>query len=140
MTDAKGVLNPGLMPQTLDDLRKIAPARNLVDDVLVERWNRLAEVWRDHPEFRAAALRYASRRGPSRSGQPGPLARGRLPPDRAGPLAAAVSVAGRDPLGRPGRPALPLGDAGVELDRLLTRAVPAQVVAQIDDSVTQLSG
>ena len=60
MTDAKGQLNPGLVPQTLDHLRKIAPARNVVDDVLVERWNRLAEVWRDHPDFRAAALRYAS--------------------------------------------------------------------------------
>ena len=33
---------------------------------------------------------------------------------------------------------LHLGDAGVELDRLLTRAVPAQVVAQIDDSVNLL--
>jgi eukaryotic-like serine/threonine-protein kinase len=35
MTDDKGLLNPGLLPQTLDDLRKIAPARNVVDDVLV---------------------------------------------------------------------------------------------------------
>ena len=32
-----------------------------------------------------------------------------------------------------------VGDAGVELDRLLTRAVPAQVVAQIDDSVNLLA-
>ena len=46
MIDAKGVLNPGLMPQTLDDLRKIAPARTEVDDQLVGRWNRVAEVWR----------------------------------------------------------------------------------------------
>ena len=27
LTDEKGVLNPGLMPQALDDLRRIAPSR-----------------------------------------------------------------------------------------------------------------
>ena len=32
-----------------------------------------------------------------------------------------------------------MGDAGVELDRLLRRAVPAKVVAQIDDSVNLLA-
>ncbi len=60
LTDEKGVLNPGLMPQTLDDLRKIAPARTEVDDQLVERWNRVADVWRDRPDFRQAVLRYAT--------------------------------------------------------------------------------
>ncbi len=60
LTDEKGVLNPGLMPQVLDDLRKIAPARTEVDDQLVERWNRVAEVWRDRPDFRQSVLGYAT--------------------------------------------------------------------------------
>jgi serine/threonine-protein kinase len=139
MTDAKGQLNPGLVPQTLDHLRKIAPARNVVDDVLVERWNRLAEVWRDHPDFRAAALRYASReahRDPASQA---------LWPEVVYPLIELArwqrryrsraetlwdSLVGR---------LFHLGDAGPTLDRLLTRAVPAQVVAQIDDSVNLLA-
>ena len=139
MTDAKGQLNPGLVPQTVDDLRKIAPARNVVDDVLVERWNRLAEVWRDHLDFRAAALRYASReahRDPASQA---------LWPEVVYPLIELArwqrrhrsraetlwdSLVGR---------LFHLGDAGPTLDRLLTRAVPAQVVAQIDDSVNLLA-
>ena len=32
-----------------------------------------------------------------------------------------------------------VGDAGVELDRLLARDVPARVVAQIDDSVNLMA-
>jgi serine/threonine-protein kinase len=139
MTDPKGVLNPGMIPQTLDDLRKIAPARSLVDDELVERWNRLAEVWRDHPEFRSAALRYASRRAYR---DPASQA---LWPEVVYPLIELArwqrryrsraemiwdAVVGR---------IFHLGDAGVELDRLLQRTVPSRVVAQIDDSVTLLA-
>ncbi len=60
MIDAKGVLNPGLIPQRLEDLNHIAPPRDEVDDVLVERWNRVAEVWRNEPDFRHAVLRYAT--------------------------------------------------------------------------------
>ena len=60
MIDAKGVLNPGLMPQRLEDLHLLAPARDDVDDVLVERWNRVTEVWRNEVEFRTAVLRYAT--------------------------------------------------------------------------------
>lgn len=60
LTDEKGVLNPGLMPQVLDDLRKIAPGRTEIDDQLVERWNRVADVWRDRPDFRQAVLSYAT--------------------------------------------------------------------------------
>src|SRR5262249_9065006 len=60
MFDAKGVLNPGLMPQRLEDLSQIAPPRTEVDDVLVERWNRVAEVWRSDAKFRNAVLRYAT--------------------------------------------------------------------------------
>ena len=61
MLDAQGVLNPGLMPQKLADLNLIAPARTEVDDVLVERWNRVSEVWRNEAEFRTAVLRYATK-------------------------------------------------------------------------------
>ncbi len=38
----------------------LAPARTEVDDVLVERWNRVTEVWRNEVEFRTAVLRYAT--------------------------------------------------------------------------------
>ncbi len=60
LTDDRGVLNPGLLPQVLDDLKKLAPARDEVDDQLVERWNRVAEVWQERPDFRNAVLRYAT--------------------------------------------------------------------------------
>jgi serine/threonine-protein kinase len=60
LTDEKGVLNPGLMPQVLDDLRKISPSRTEVDDKLIERWNRVTEVWRGRPDFRKAVLSYAT--------------------------------------------------------------------------------
>jgi serine/threonine-protein kinase len=138
MTDAKGILNPGLMPQNLDELRQIAPERSLVDDELVERWNRLAEAWRDHPKFRVAALRYASRqtcRDPASQA---------LWPEVVYPLIELArwqrryrsraevvwdAVAGR---------LFPVMDAGRTLDRLLSSTVPAQVVAQIDDSVNLL--
>jgi predicted Ser/Thr protein kinase len=60
LTNDRGVLNPGLMPQVLDDLRTIAPARTEVDGELVERWNRVADVWRDRPDFRRAVLTYAT--------------------------------------------------------------------------------
>lgn len=139
MIDAKGLLNPGLMPQALDDLHKIAPARTLVDDVLVERWNRLADAWRDDPEFRVAALQYATRqalRDPASQA---------LWPEVVYPLIERArwqrrfrswpetfwdAVVGR---------VLHMDDAGVKLDRLFTRAVPAQVVAQIDDSVNLMA-
>ena len=107
--------------------------------MLVERWNRLAEVWRDHPEFRAAALRYAS---PQAHRDPASQA---LWPEVVYPLIELARWQRRfrsraetlwDALvGR----LFHVGDAGVELDRLLTRSVPAQVVAQIDDSVNLLA-
>lgn len=139
MTDQKGQFNPGLIPRTLDDLRKIAPPRDEVDDVLVERWNRLAEIWRDHSDFRGAVLRYATRqayRDPASQA---------LWPEVVYPLielarwqrkyksgieAVCDSLIGRF---------LHLGDAGPKLDLLLSRKVPAQVVAQIDDSVNLLA-
>ena len=139
MTDAKGLLNPGLVPQSFEDLRKIAPARTLVDDVLVERWNRLADVWRDHPEFRTAALRYASS---SVARDPASQA---LWPEVVYPLIELARWQRRfrsrlesiwdAVVGRVFR----MGDAGLELDRLLVSSVPARVVAQIDDSVNLLA-
>jgi serine/threonine-protein kinase len=60
LTDAQGVLNPGLMPQVLSDLKHIAPERTEVDDQLVVRWNHVADVWRGNPRFRDAVLRYAT--------------------------------------------------------------------------------
>ncbi|WP_152049287.1 serine/threonine-protein kinase [Tautonia marina] len=62
LTDENGLLNPGLMPQNLDDLKKIAPQRTEVDDHLVDRWNRLTDAWRSRPEFRRAILKYATLR------------------------------------------------------------------------------
>jgi serine/threonine-protein kinase len=139
MTDARGLLNPGLVPHSLDDLRKIAPARTVVDDVLVERWNRLAEVWRDHADFRTAALRYASRRAHR---DPASQA---LWPEVVYPLIelarwqrrfrSRAEILWDTLIGR----LFHLGDAGPELDRLLARDVPARVVAQIDDSVDLLA-
>jgi serine/threonine protein kinase len=61
MVDARGVLNPGMMPQTLDDLARIAPPRDNLDAHRVSLWNRVAEVWRQEDEFREAVLRYATR-------------------------------------------------------------------------------
>ena len=61
MLDARGVLNPGLMPRTLDDLTLIAPPRDTLDAHRVSLWNRVAEVWRQDDDFRRAVLRYATR-------------------------------------------------------------------------------
>jgi eukaryotic-like serine/threonine-protein kinase len=60
LLDDQGVLNPGLMPQLLTDLTRIAPERTEVDDQLVQRWNRVTDVWRENDEFRESVLRYAT--------------------------------------------------------------------------------
>jgi len=135
LIDDKGVLNPGLIPLRLDDLRLIAPVRTEVDDVLVERWNRVAEVWREQPQFRTAVLRYATantHRDPAST---------YLWPEVVYPLIERARwhrrirsrtesiwdyIWGRF---------LHLPDAGVSLDRALDRAVPAPLVAQLDDSL-----
>jgi serine/threonine-protein kinase len=139
MTDAKGLLNPGLVPASLGDLRKIAPERDMVDDELVERWNRVAEAWRDEPAFRVAALRFAS---PQAHRDPAGQA---LWPEVVYPLIEMARWQRRFRSG-PERlfdallaRILRTGDAGVELDRLLARSVSPQVVAQIDDSVNLLA-
>jgi len=135
LIDAKGVLNPGLMPQRLEDLRLIAPARTEVDDVLVERWNRVAEVWRNEVEFRTAVLRYATsnaHRDPTSSA---------LWPEVVYPLIerarwhrrirTRTEVVWDYLCGR-----LHVPDAGVVLDRALDRSVPAPLVAQLDDEMS----
>jgi serine/threonine-protein kinase len=136
LTDAQGVLNPGLMPQVLDDLRKIAPERTEVDDELVDRWNRVAEVWRSNAAFREAVLRYATRRAhrdPASS---------RLWPEVVYPLIERArwqrhmrsrtealwdAVAG----------GLHVGDAGVQMDRAFRQAVPEGVVEEVDEALVQ---
>jgi serine/threonine-protein kinase len=138
MIDAKGVLNPGLMPQRLEDLHHIAPPRTEVDDVLVERWNRVAEVWRNEPDFRTAVLRYATcqaHRDPASTA---------LWPEVVYPLIERARWHRRirsrteavwDYLCAK---VLRSPDAGVKLDRALDRAVPAPLVAQLDDSLDLL--
>ena len=61
MLDARGVLNPGLMPRNFDDLAKIAPHRDAVDAHRVSLWNRVMDVWRQDDDFRQAVLRYSTR-------------------------------------------------------------------------------
>ena len=138
MIDAKGVLNPGLMPQKLEDLNHIAPPRDEVDDVLVERWNRVADVWRNEPAFRHAVLRYATTgayRDPASSS---------LWPEVVYPLIERARWHRRV---RSRTEAvwdylcarvLHVPDAGVQLDRALHRNVPAPLVAQLDDSLDLL--
>jgi serine/threonine protein kinase len=137
MLDTKGSLNPGLMPQRLEDLNLIAPPRTEIDDVLVERWNRVTEVWRTEVEFRTAVLRYATHnahREPTSAG---------LWPEVVYPLIERARWHRRirtrteavwDYLcGR-----LHVPDAGVALDRALNRAVPAPLVAELDESLNLL--
>jgi eukaryotic-like serine/threonine-protein kinase len=138
MIDAKGVLNPGLMPQKLDDLHHIAPPRTEVDDVLVERWNRVAEVWRIEPQFRHAVLRYATTgayRDPASSS---------LWPEVVYPLIERARWHRRVRTRTEAvwdylcARVLHVPDAGVQLDRALHRNVPAPLVAQLDDSLDLL--
>lgn len=134
MIDAKGVLNPGLMPQRLDDLKLLAPPRDDVDDVLVERWNRVSEVWRNEVEFRTSVLRYATTkayRDPASAG---------LWPEVVYPLIERARwhrrirsraevvldyICGQ----------LHVPQAGVALDRVLRRSMPAPIYADIEDEL-----
>jgi len=132
MTNARGVLNPGLMPQQLADLRLIAPARREVDDQLVARWNRVAEVWRDKPDFRQAVLSYGTRRAHRDP------ASADLWPEVVYPLIERARWQRRF---RPNHEAvwdylaarvLHVPAAGVRLDRMILKAVPVQVAAELD--------
>lgn len=132
MIDDKGLLNPGLMPAVLSDLQRIAPERTEVDVELVERWNRVAEVWRDDAKFRTAVLRYATSNAASDS------ASIELWPEVVYPLIERVRWQRQT---RTKAEAiwdnvcahlLHVPDAGVQLDRAFEKAVPAQVVEQLD--------
>ncbi len=135
MTDAKGVLNPGLMPQALDDLRQLAPDRTEIDDELVARWNRVAEVWRERPDFRQAVLRYATT-----SSWKDP-ASAELWPEVVYPLIERARWQRRR---RTSSEAvwdnfcatLRLPDAGLRLDTAIRVSVPAPVLAQFDLSLS----
>ncbi len=131
LTDDRGVLNPGLMPQVLDDLRKVAPARSEVDDTLVERWNRVADVWRDRPDFRQAVLGYATTaaaRDPASAS---------LWPEVVYPLIERArwqrTLRSKPEIVWDGVcEALHLPDASNRLDRAIRKVVPARVVEQLD--------
>lgn len=139
MVDPRGLLNPGLMPQSMDDLNRIAPERDAVDDQLVERWNRVAEVWRGTDDFREAVLRYATR-----SAHRDPLSMS-LWPEVVYPLIerarwqrsfrprheALFDYLSASVLRRP--------DAGVRMDRLIVRVVPATVVDDLDEAIDAFS-
>ena len=135
MLDSKGVLNPGLIPQGLDDLRRIAPARDDVDDALVGRWNRVAEVWRENPEFRWAVLHYATKNAHR---DPASID---LWPEVVYPL---IERARWQREFRPKHEAvwdylsdriLRVPDAGVQLDRLMVRAVPVKVAEELEQDL-----
>ncbi len=132
MSDDKGVLNPGLMPQTLEDLHRVAPARVEVDDQVVGRWNRIADIWRTDVEFRQSVLRYAT------SSAHRDPASAELWPEVVYPL---IERARWHRKSRTGAEALwdnlcarllHVPDAGVRLDRAIHAAVPAQVVEKLD--------
>ena len=61
MLDVKGVLNPGMMPRTLDDLTTIAPPLVTLDAHRASLWNRVREVWCREDDFREAVLHYTTR-------------------------------------------------------------------------------
>ena len=134
MTDDKGVFNPGLIPQNLEDLRSVAPARTEVDDRLVGRWNRVAEVWRSRPDFRRAVLGYATQsawRDPASA---------ELWPEVVYPLIErarwqrklrSVPEVAWDQVCE----ALRLPDTGVRFDQAIRKVVPPQVVEQLDQSL-----
>jgi serine/threonine-protein kinase len=138
MTDRNGALNPGLIPQSIEDLRQIAPDRTELDDQLVARWNRVSEVWRSDPEFREAVLRYATRSAASHP------ASAELWPEVVYPLIARARWQ------RQNRPrAEVIKDAlfesvlhspnpGLRFDRAFRTSVPEPVVAKLDVSLDGL--
>jgi serine/threonine-protein kinase len=135
MLDVNGVLNPGLMPQTLEDLRIIAPDRDEIDDQLVGRWNRVSEVWRNNADFRRSVLQYATKsayRDPASAD---------LWPEVVYPL---IERARWQRQFRPrhemlwdylSAKVLHVPDAGMRLDRAISRAVPPQVAEMLDEAL-----
>jgi serine/threonine-protein kinase len=138
MTDRNGALNPGVIPQTIEDLRQLAPDRTELDDQLVARWNRVSEEWRSNPEFREAVLRYATSSAASHP------ASAELWPEVVYPLIARARWQ------RQNRPrAEVIKDAlfenvfhapnpGLRFDQAFRAAVPEPVVAKLDVSLDGL--
>ncbi len=132
MLDAKGVLNPGMMPRTLDDLAIMAPRRDMLDGHRVSLWNRVAEVWRHEDDFRRAVLRYTTR-----SDQLDAVS-AELWPEVVYPL---IERAHWQRTFRPRHEAiwdyvvgklLHVPVAGVQLDRMMVIAIPLEVAEQLD--------
>jgi serine/threonine-protein kinase len=134
LLDDQGVLNPGLMPQVLSDLQRIAPERTEVDDQLAQRWNRVTEVWRGNTEFREAVLRYATKRAWR---HPASID---LWPEVVYPLIERARWQ-RQLRSIPEQVwdrvcgAIHLPDAGNRLDRAIQVAVPVQVANKLDSAV-----
>ena len=135
MLDGNGVLNPGLMPRTLEDLATIAPPRDMLDAHRVSLWNRVAEVWRQKDDFRQAVLRYVTQSDHLN------LFSANLWPEVVYPL---IERAHWQRTFRPGHEALwdyvvgtllhvPL--AGVRLDRMMVIAIPFEVAEQLDEDL-----
>lgn len=136
LLDAHGVLNPGLIPQSIEDLRRIAPERTEVDDDLVQRWNRVADVWRVDGEFRDSILRYATlqaHRDPASKD---------LWPEVVYPLIERARWQRRlrsrtEEMWDKVAENLHLPDPGLRMDRALVEAVPSQVVAGLDQAIEE---
>jgi serine/threonine-protein kinase len=137
MLDSKGVLNPGLMPRTLDDLWRIAPVDRL-DAHRVSLWNRVAEVWREEDDFRKALLGYTTRSDQCDT------ASADLWPEVLYPL---IEQAHWQRTFRPRHEAIwdfvvgkllhvPL--AGVRLDRMMLIAIPLEVAEQLESDLSTL--
>jgi serine/threonine-protein kinase len=135
MCDPNGALNPGLMPQTITDLERVAPPRTEIDDALVGRWNHVSNVWRNNASFREAVLRYATR---SAHRDPASVD---LWPEVVYPLIERArwqrqtrskfeelwdNICGK---------ILHVNDAGINLDHAIDAAVSRVVVDELDQSV-----
>ncbi len=136
MLDAKGVLNPGLMPRTLDDLAIIAPHCDTLDAHRVSLWNRVAEVWRQEGEFRRSVLNYATR------SEDLDAVSADLWPEVVYPL---IEHAHWQRTFRPRLEAvwdyvvgklLKVPVAGVRLDRMMIIAIPLDVAEQLDEDLS----
>jgi serine/threonine-protein kinase len=138
MIDRNGVLNPGLIPQSIEDLWKIAPDRRELDDQLVARWNDISEEWRSNPEFRELVLRYATSSAASHP------ASAELWPEVVYPL---IQQARSQRQNRPRAEVikdalfenvLHAPNLGLRLDQAFRTAVPEPVLAKLDVSLEGL--
>ncbi len=135
MLNARGELNPGLMPRTLDDLALIAPPRDTLDAHRVSLWNRVTDVWRREDKFRQAVLTYTIR-----SDQLDTVSAD-LWPEVVYPL---IERAHWQRTFRPRYEALwdfimgkllHVPVSGVRLDRMMIIAIPLEVAQQLDDDL-----